>query len=106
MVFTRDLRVHDNVALAAAAEAGDVGPLFVLDDPLLARQKQTAPRLSFLLGSLRDLDGSLRERGGHLVVRRGPWVKTVLEVAERAGAGQIHLMDDVSGYAAARLARL
>ncbi len=106
MVFTRDLRVHDNPALAAAAGTGEVVPLFVLDDAILSRHEQNATRLSFLLGSLRDLDASLRDRGGRLIVRRGPWVKTVLAVAGQAGAGQIHLMDDVSGYAAARLARL
>ncbi|MGI9009272.1 MAG: cryptochrome/photolyase family protein [Streptosporangiaceae bacterium] len=106
MVFTRDLRVHDNPALAAAAGVGPVVPLFVLDDAIISRHEQNPTRLSFLLGSLRDLDGSLRGRGGRLVVRRGPWAKTVVEVAGQAGAGQIHLMDDVSGYAAARLARL
>ena len=106
MVFTRDLRVHDNPAVAAAAAGGQVVPLFVLDDAIIARHEQNATRLSFLLGSLRDLDASLRGLGGALIVRRGPWTKTVLEVARQAGACQIHLMDDVSGYAAARLARL
>lgn len=33
LLFTRDLRVHDNPALAAALEAAEtVLPLFVLDD--------------------------------------------------------------------------
>lgn len=106
MVFTRDLRVHDNPALAAAAQGGEVVPLFVLDETIISRHEQNATRLSFLLGSLRDLDASLRDRGGQLVIRRGPWVKTVLETAAQAGAGQIHLMNDVSGYAMTRLARL
>jgi deoxyribodipyrimidine photo-lyase len=106
MVFTRDLRVHDNPALAAAASSGQVVPLFVLDDAIISRREQNATGLSFLLGSLRDLDASLRERGGRLVVRRGQWATAVLQAAEQAGAGQVHLAGDVSGYAAARLARL
>ena len=71
VLFTRDLRVHDNPALhAACAAAEHVVPLFVLDDEVLGRFG--APnRIAFLLESLRDLDGSLRARGGALVVRRG-----------------------------------
>ena len=67
MVFTRDLRVHDNPALCAAiARSEFVLPLFVLDDELL-RSRVAARHRSFLLaGSLADLDSSLRARGGGL----------------------------------------
>ncbi len=107
MVFTRDLRVTDNPALAAAAgQSEHVVPLFVFDDALLARVGEHASRLRFLLESLRDLDGSLRSRGGALVVRRGDWVAEVIETARAAGAGPVHVADDVSGYASRRLARL
>ena len=58
-------------------------PLFVLDDAILGTAHATPNRLGFLLESLHDLDGALRERGGHLVVRRGDWVGSVLEVAKR-----------------------
>ena len=37
VLFNRDLRVHDNPALAAAARAGRVVPLFVLDEAILSR---------------------------------------------------------------------
>jgi len=106
MVFTRDLRLGDNPALAAAARAAAVVPLFVLDEAILGRTGGHANRLGFLLDSLHDLDTSLRARGGSLVVRAGPWVKTVLETAQVAGAGRIHVAEDVSGYAAGRLRRL
>src|SRR5581483_5175372 len=107
MVFTRDLRVHDNPALAAAAVAGgEVLPLFVADDAVLARSRPHATRLAFLLGALRDLDASLRRRGGALVVRRGEWVTEVVTAARRAGATEIHISADVSGYAITRLRRL
>ncbi|HEX5190477.1 MAG TPA: deoxyribodipyrimidine photo-lyase [Streptosporangiaceae bacterium] len=106
MLFTRDLRVRDNPALAAAALADHVVPLFVFDDAILGRHARNATRMAFLLQSLRDLDARLRQRGGRLVTRRGPWAHAVLEVAERAGAERIHLAQDVSGYASRRLAAL
>ena len=106
MVFTSDLRVNDNPALAAAARSAEVVPLFVFDEVILRRHQQNATRLAFLLGSLRDLEERLLARGGRLIIRRGPWAPTVLDLAVRAGAEQIHLMQDVSGYARRRLARL
>jgi deoxyribodipyrimidine photo-lyase len=107
MVFTRDLRVADNPALAAAAAGSrEVLPLFVFDDALLARRPAPVNRLAFLLGALADLGSSLRARGGALVVRRGDWVTEVLAAARSAGATAVHLSDDVSGYAAGRLRRL
>jgi deoxyribodipyrimidine photo-lyase len=63
MVFTRDLRLGDNPALAAAAREGAVVPLFVLDEAILARTGGHANRLGFLHDSLHDLDTSLRARG-------------------------------------------
>jgi deoxyribodipyrimidine photo-lyase len=106
MLFTRDLRLTDNPALAAAAAAAEVVPAFVLDDDLLAGPTVSASRLSFLHDSLRDLDAGLRAAGGALVVRRGAWVGTVIETARAAGAQTIHVADDHSAYAQRRLARL
>jgi deoxyribodipyrimidine photo-lyase len=104
VVFTRDLRVTDIPALAAAARSPNIVPLFVFDDVILRRHEPNATRLAFLLASLRDLDASLRARGGRLVIRRGPWAATVLDLAVQAGAESIHLAADVSGYARRRLA--
>jgi deoxyribodipyrimidine photo-lyase len=71
--FRRDLRVHDHPALTAAhREAERVVPVFVLDPRLLdAGRFPSANRAWFLLGSLRELRDSLRERGGELFVRAG-----------------------------------
>jgi len=100
LVFTRDLRVTDHPALAAAVAGGErVVPLFVFDDALLARCADHANRLGFLLESLADLDRSLRDRGGALVARRGRWAETVVAVARETRAGAIHLTADVSGFA-------
>jgi deoxyribodipyrimidine photo-lyase len=106
VLFTRDLRIRDNPALAAAARRGDLVPLFVFDDALLSGRSGTPNRIGFLLDSLRDLDRSLRERGAKLLIRRGDPVKQALDVARHSGADAIHVAEDVSAYAHQRQARL
>ncbi len=107
VLFTRDLRVHDHPALAAAAaEAEHVVPLFVFDDTILGGDFARPNRLSFLLDSLADLDSSLRRLGAALVVRRGDVVDQTMTMATEVGAAAIHLSADVSAYARRREARL
>jgi deoxyribodipyrimidine photo-lyase len=107
VVFTRDLRVRDHPALrAAAAGDGPVVPLFVIDDAVLGAAHGCANRAGFLVESLADLDRSLQDRGAGLVVRRGDWVHEVAAVAKACGAGEVHVSEDVSGYARKRLDRL
>jgi deoxyribodipyrimidine photo-lyase len=101
-LFIRDLRIHDNPVLAAAASAaaGRVVPLFVLDDAIAPRV--SAPRRRFLDECLADLDAGVRRRGGRLVLRAGDVVAEVCRVAGETGATQVHLAADVTGYAHAR----
>jgi deoxyribodipyrimidine photo-lyase len=107
VLFTRDLRVRDQPALAAAArEAERLAPLFVLDETLLAGECGAPNRVAFLLDCLRDLDRSLRERGARLLVRRGDPVAEALRLARECGADAIHLSDDVSAHARRRRRRL
>ncbi len=96
VLFSRDLRVHDNPALAAATERfEEIVPLFVLDDRLLGSANRTA----FLLESLADLRKSL---GGKLVVRRGDVAAEIL----RLGADAVFVAADSSAYARRREQRL
>jgi deoxyribodipyrimidine photo-lyase len=107
VVFTRDLRVSDHPALAHAVRDHDVVvPLFVFDDAILRGAFNRPNRTGFLLESLADLDAALRTLGGRLVTRRGDWVDSVLRVARDVGAATVHVSDDASRYASARLARL
>ena len=101
-LFTRDLRVHDNPVLHAAAQAEQTVPLFVVDDAIAAAGYVRPNRARFLAECLADLDGSLRERGGCLVVRRGDVVEEVRAVAQEVAAEQVHVAADVSGYAQRR----
>lgn len=107
VLFTRDLRVHDHPALAAAvAEADRVVPLFVLDDTILGSRYAAPNRVGYLVEALTDLRGHLRERDGDLFVRRGDVVDEVVAVCAATGADRVRLSDDVSGFARRRLDRL
>jgi deoxyribodipyrimidine photo-lyase len=100
VVFTRDLRVHDNPALAAACDqARQVIPLFV-EDPALTTVSPN--RASFLHGALTDLRQALRDRGGDLIVRAGDPVTEIMRLAGESGAERVFLADDVSHYAVRR----
>ncbi|MFE7717741.1 cryptochrome/photolyase family protein [Nocardia rhizosphaerihabitans] len=101
-LFTRDLRVHDNPVLTAAARAADqVVPLFVVDEALVPA-RCPPNRAHFLAAALSELDGELRARGGSLVVRRGAVVDEVERVFEETGAASVHLAEDVSRYSRGR----
>ena len=106
VLFTRDLRLHDHAALAAAvARAERVVPLFVLDKAILAAFG--APnRIAFLLDALRDLDTGLAARGAGLVVRSGDVLRETFRLALDVGAESVYMSEDVSGYAQERERRL
>jgi deoxyribodipyrimidine photo-lyase len=106
VVFTRDLRLHDNPALhLACARARQVVPLFVVD-PALGASNRSPNRARFLAESLADLRTSLRERGADLVLRRGDPAAAVIRLAAEVHATAVYLADDVSHYAAARRRKL
>ncbi|MEJ2860153.1 cryptochrome/photolyase family protein [Actinomycetospora flava] len=101
-LFTRDLRVHDQPVLHAAAEQGDgdVVPLFVVDDEV--EGFRVPNRARFLADSLADLDAGLRNAGARLVVRWGDVVEEVRTVAGEVDATAVHVAGDVSAYAGRR----
>lgn len=107
VLFTRDLRVHDNPALSTAArEAALIVPLFVFDAAILGQEHAGTNRVAFLLDALRDLDRSLGERGSRLALRSGDVVVETLSVARDVGAEAVFLAEDASGYAQRRRRRL
>lgn len=101
-LFTRDLRVHDQPVLHAAAEQGDgqVVPLFVVDDAI--EGYRVPNRARFLAESLADLDAGLRDAGAGLVVRWGEVAAQVAAVADAVDATAVHVAGDVSAYAGRR----
>ena len=105
VLFTRDLRTRDHPALHAAAQRGEVVPLFVLDDAAIASYG-AANRVGFLLESLEDLRTNLRGLGGNLWIRRGDTVTETFALARAVGANSIYLSADASAFATRRLKRL
>jgi deoxyribodipyrimidine photo-lyase len=107
VLFTGDLRVHDQAALGEAVKQYDqIVPTFVLDETLLAGSCGAPNRVAFLLESLRDLDGSLRERGASLLVRRGDPVEQAMRLARRWKVEAIHITAETTPYARVRQERL
>ena len=89
--FRRDLRLTDNAALLAAAEAaqGAVIPVFILDDAVLGGRDIAPARVQFLLDCLRDLEASLNALGSRLIVRRGDPVVELAQIARESGASGV-----------------
>lgn len=106
VLFTRDLRVHDNSVLRLAAEQGPVVPLFVFDASMADSGFLAPNRTRFLIECLTDLDAALTERGAGLVTRSGDIVEQVCTVATQVDARQVHVAADVSEYARQRTERL
>ena len=86
----RDLRRHDHPALAAAAERGDVLPLYVADPRLALLSPVRWRGLEGVLGDLREA------YDGALVVRLGDPVDVVARVAAETGARSVHVTPDAT----------
>jgi deoxyribodipyrimidine photo-lyase len=96
MWFRRDLRLDDHAALAAAASAGPVVPLFVTDP---AFDRSGAPRRAFLTAALHGLNADIIADGGAgLVCRRGDPVDVVPRVAAEVGAALVVVTRDFAPY--------
>ena len=99
--FRTGLRLQDNAAVyAALRDNKQVACLYVLDDHYMRGADIGPARAAFLLESLAELDGALREHGGRLIVRRvaGDVPAEVLRVAEEVGAGRIYINKDYLPY--------
>jgi deoxyribodipyrimidine photo-lyase len=103
MWFRRDLRVRDLPALAAAARADRVVPVFVFDDRLLRTGRfPSANRTAFMRGCLVELDAALRDRGAGLVVRRGKPETEIPRLAADVGAHDVYFTADASPWSRRR----
>ncbi len=101
--FRRDLRLADNTSLLAAAHDADrVVPVFVLDDHYGLDPNVGPSRFRFLRESLEELERSLAERGGRLVVRRGPPEKALPALVSETGARCVYANAEIGPYPEAR----
>jgi len=93
--FKRDLRAHDNAALAAAASAG--GPvicLYIVEPWLWVQPDYSGRQYAFLTETLADLDRALRARGGTLTVRTGEAVAVLDALHRQTPIDAIHAHEE------------
>ncbi|MEO0549987.1 MAG: deoxyribodipyrimidine photo-lyase [Pseudomonadota bacterium] len=96
LLFTHDLRVHDNAALSAACRAaerdgGQVLPLYLFDPALWQTEQASARQFDFLLECLRDLNAALEARGSALQVEIGNPEDVLRDLHRRKGLASLHL---------------
>lgn len=90
--FRRDLRLHDNAALAAAiADGRPVVPVFILDEMSPGAWAPGGASLWWLHHSLASLDADLRRRGSALVLRRGRYGDEIPKLLRETGAERVHV---------------
>jgi deoxyribodipyrimidine photo-lyase len=88
--FRLDLRLTDNRALLAAARSGGpVIPVFIWSPEDEGQWQPGAAARWWLHQSLVALDTSLRELGSRLIIRRGPALETIRELARESNATAI-----------------
>ena len=80
----KDLRLADNHALSAAAQAGPVIPVFILDD-VFETTLGAAAKLRLKL-SLEALSADFARMGAHLILRRGDALSVLRDLIAETGA--------------------
>lgn len=90
--FRRDLRLADQAALIAAAKAGPVIPVYVLDDVTPRHRRMGGASRWWLHHSLSALAADLERLGARLILRRGVAAEVLCALAEETGARAIHAL--------------
>lgn len=86
----RDLRLADQPAFYAAAQAGPIVPVYVLDDSAPGDHAIGSAARWWLHHSLKRLASDLATRGSRLILRRGDAADEIAKVAREAGATTVH----------------
>jgi len=86
----QELRLHDHPALVAAAAAGPVIPVYILDDETPGDWRMGGAQRWWLHRSLTALAADLEALGSRLVLRRGPAAAVLAALVEDSGAGAVH----------------
>ncbi len=88
----RDLRLADQPALHAAAQAGPVVPVYVLDDSRAGDHAYGGASRVWLHHSLDSLGRALGARHSRIVLRRGDAPQVLAALADATGAGCVHAL--------------
>lgn len=99
----RDLRIVDNVGLAAASQqTTKVVGVFCLDPGILKTDEVAPARAVYLIGSLQELQKKYAEVGSQLLILQGTPTQVLPALAESLGAKAVFWNKDVEPYARAR----
>ena len=88
----RDLRLADQAAFTAAAQAGPVIPVFILDDETPGDRCMGGASRWWLHHALEALQTDLARHHSQLVIRRGKAVEELCKLAEETGAKTVHAL--------------
>ncbi|KPL67790.1 deoxyribodipyrimidine photolyase [Erythrobacter sp. SG61-1L] len=94
----RDLRLADQRAFRAAAAAGPVIPVYVLDDDTPKHRKMGGASRWWLHHSLASLARDLEARGSRLILRRGRCDEVLAALAAETGAAAVHALRHVEPW--------
>ena len=86
----RDLRLADQPAFHAAAQAGPVIPVYVLDDDRAGDRCMGGASRWWLHHSLAALERDLHRHHSQLILRRGDVVEQLCQLVEETGAAGVH----------------
>jgi deoxyribodipyrimidine photo-lyase len=90
--FRNDLRLADQAAVAAAAAAGPVLALYVLDEESDGVRPMGGASRWWLHHSLMSLQASLAARGGGLLLKRGKSAEVLAALVADTGAAAVHAL--------------
>lgn len=86
----RDLRLADHPALTAAAEAGTVIPVFVLDDDAPGDRRMGGASRWYLHHALETLGRDFEKAGSRVILRQGKVAEALAQLAKETGAEAVH----------------
>ena len=86
----RDLRLTDHAAFTAAAQAGPVIPVYILDDETPGERKLGGASRWWLHHALESLQKDLGRHSSKLILRRGSVCDVLPKLAEETGAKTVH----------------
>ncbi|MEO1703323.1 MAG: deoxyribodipyrimidine photo-lyase [Pseudomonadota bacterium] len=88
--FKRDLRVHDHAPLAAAAAAGPVLPLLLIEPDFWAQRDMAGRHYAFYSENAESLAGALQKLGLKLIVHVGEAVQVLSHVHTQTPISALH----------------
>ena len=88
----QDVRLHDQPALVAAAAAGAVVPLYILDDEAPGEWRMGGAQRWWLHHSLASLAHDLEAKGSRLILRCGAAVEQLRALMHETGATRVHAL--------------